>query len=99
MSLTRETGVSAVWKSGQLADVDDRHPAATTGSRARDLRTSAVPTICAVGSVGIGALHHGAQQHVAAAPRSSLVAFSISLWLMPSSQGMKIMPVGATRLM
>ena len=31
------------------------------------------------------------------AARSSGVAFSISLWLMPSSQGTKIIPVGATR--
>ncbi len=30
--------------------------------------------------------------------QSSLVAFSISLWLMPPSQGMKTMAVGATRL-
>ena len=31
------------------------------------------------------------------AAMSACVAASISLWLMPSSQGMKIMPVGATR--
>ena len=31
------------------------------------------------------------------AARSSGVAFSISLWLIPSSHGTKIMPVGATR--
>ncbi len=36
---------------------------------------------------------------LAPASRSSGVAFSISLWLMPPSQGTKIMPVGATLAM
>ena len=55
-----------------------------------------------------GAVHVGAQSAPASrvmasrsvwhpAARSSGVAFSISLWLMPSSQGTKIIPVGATR--
>lgn len=34
---------------------------------------------------------------LAPASTSAAVTFSASLWLMPPSQGMKIMPVGATR--
>ena len=42
----------------------------------------------------LGGLEHGPQQHQQPAARSSGLAFSISLWLMPFSQGTKIIPAG-----
>ena len=45
------------------------------------------------------AIENGVQQHVAAGGQVLGLASSISLWLMPPTQGTKIIAVGATRAM